>query len=362
MAALRKLRPLRPLRNPEPDKKSRNRQRLAVLSLQANQAVVVPQPVPHSLIAGYAKRLERIAAKAYGIADKTVIAAVRKQLALAVQYQPDLRGDAAESDPDHPHGEVDWGDPAKMPPAKRAAYQNHNHTPAQKQQLSLPFAIDAAVAEMNTQMVAYERTIPVGELTLVQGKRIEKFALGVNTQVLEKIGLQAIEPNSAIDAMRKVWTRENAALIKSIPQEVAQRVGSQVDEMVRSGARWETIAKKLESEHGIAERRARLIARDQTSKYNGALNQAYQQEAGITHYQWFGAMDARERPTHVAMQGAIVAWDKPPPTGHPGSEINCRCVSAPVVSAAKIAKSQPVTAESLAAKVKELGPRQKDAK
>lgn len=361
MAALKPLKPLRPLRGlPEPDPRKTNEQRIAVLSLKP-QPVIKPQPVPHSLIAGYAVRLERIAARAYSIADQTVGAAVRRQMALAYSYQPSLRGDEEKDiDPDHPHGEVEWGDPDSMTERERAAYQNHNHTPEQKRQLSLPPPVGRAVETMNTRMEDFVRTIPLDRTILPQAANIERFAQGVNTRMLSTIGLQAVDPGTALATARDAWVAENAALIKSIPQEVAQRVGDKVAQMVQQGSRWETIAKSLQEEHGIAERRARLIARDQTSKYNGNLNQVQQEAAGVTHYQWFGAMDARERPTHVAMQGIIVAWDKPPPIGHPGSEIQCRCVSVPVINKAKIAMSTPVTQESLDRKVKALGPRIKD--
>lgn len=352
MVALRPLKPLKPLqpiastRTPQ----QQNAARLAVLANQPSQRIA-PQPVPHTLYAVYTDQLEGVADRSYRIGDSTVIAAVRRQQALAESYEARQKQDAAD-DPD-----VD-----EMPPAQRAAFQNKPHTPAQKRQLSLPFPLIVAIEQMNKRLVEYERTIPIGTFVTKQAAKVESFAAGVNVRMLQGLGLQAIEPKSAIADMRDVWVRENAALIRSQPKEVGQRIGQKVREMVEGGSRWETIAKELEAEHGIATNRARLIARDQTSKYNGALNQAYQTEAGIMHYQWQGAMDARERPTHVAVQGMVFAWTDPPPMGHPGEDYQCRCVGIPLVSKDAIAKSTTLTSSELAAKVEALGPQVKGGK
>jgi SPP1 gp7 family putative phage head morphogenesis protein len=313
MVALRPLKPLKPLQ-PIASTRTPQQQNAARLSVLANQPPqrIAPQPVPHTLYAVYTDQLEGVADRSYRIGDSTVIAAVRRQQALAESYEARQKQDAAD-DPD-----VD-----EMPPAQRAAFQNKPHTPAQKRQLSLPFPLIVAIEQMNKRLVEYERTIPIGTFTTKQAAKVETFAASVNVRMLQGLGLQAIEPKSAIADMRDVWVRENAALIRSQPKEVGQRIGQKVREMVEGGSRWETIAKELEAEHGIATNRARLIARDQTSKYNGALNQAYQTEAGITHYQWQGAMDARERPTHVAVQGMVFAWTDPPPMGHPGEDYQC---------------------------------------
>lgn len=344
MADLRKLKPLRPLK-PLPARREETPQQINARKLRElagrPQPNVVPQPVPHALFSAYTDRLQRIAVRAYRIADVTVGAAIRRQQLLA---------ESARADADDP-------DPESMTPQQRAAYQNQPHTPEQKRQLELPFPVAAAVAAMQERMVAYEASLPLPDIILPQARRVEAFAAQVNVRVLGQLGLTAIEPQSAIAALRDVWVAENASLIKSVPQEVAQRVGKLVDEMVRGGSRWETISKRLQEEEGIAVRRADLIARDQTSKYNGALNEAYQREAGIEHYEWRGAMDARERPTHVALQGMVFAWDHPPPVGHPGEDYRCRCVAVPVVSKDKIAKSTTITAKELSAKAAALGPR-----
>jgi hypothetical protein len=48
-----------------------------------------------------------------------------------------------------------------------------------------------------------------------------------------------------------------------------------------------------------------------------------------THYIWRTAGDDKVRPSHAANEGERFAWDNPPDTGHPGEDINCRCVAEP---------------------------------
>jgi len=78
--------------------------------------------------------------------------------------------------------------------------------------------------------------------------------------------------------------------------------------------------------------RARLIARDQTAKLNSTLNQQRQQNLGVTQYIWRTSGDGRVRETHKDNNGKVFNWDKPPKdTGHPGHDINCRCVAEPII-------------------------------
>lgn len=94
-----------------------------------------------------------------------------------------------------------------------------------------------------------------------------------------------------------------------------------------------TVSVMVESEN-----RARLIARDQTAKLNADINQVRQQALGITEYRWVTSKDDRVRPTHEANDGKIFRWDAKPGekgypnvTGHPGKDIQCRCIAQPII-------------------------------
>ena len=132
-----------------------------------------------------------------------------------------------------------------------------------------------------------------------------------------------------LDALRAA-TKDNIDLIKSIPEQYFEKLGDAVGKNMERGMRFEDLAKEIERIGDVTESRAKLIARDQTSKMNGAFNEARQTSLGIDKYQWQTSGDERVRHDHAMNDGETFRWDKPPPTGHPGHEINCRCVAIPV--------------------------------
>lgn len=114
-------------------------------------------------------------------------------------------------------------------------------------------------------------------------------------------------------------------LITNLEQDVLNRIERETLGAIFEGRSNADIAKSLQEIDGIGRNRARLIARDQASKLNAAMNQYRQEQAGITSYKWSTILDGRERPAHHARNGKIFSWDKPPYDGAPGQAINCRC-------------------------------------
>lgn len=121
----------------------------------------------------------------------------------------------------------------------------------------------------------------------------------------------------------------NIELIKSIPTKYLEKVKSEVYSGASQGMRWESIAEKVQAAGETTESRAKLIARDQVSKMNGAFNEARQTSLGIEKYIWQTSGDERVRDEHAQNDGKIFSWDDPPDTGHPGEDIQCRCVALP---------------------------------
>lgn len=309
---------------------------------------------PHGAEASYRRKLMRIADQSFAM--------VRPLIDDLWRWQRMAEAEQARKDADEPPEET----PAPTSPtverepeheAKRAAEQNRPHTPAERAQLFLPIEIERTLIAAQRTLNLFADGIPPGTPEVI-ARDIERHAVNANLRVFRSLGVNPIDPGSALDRARDEWIRTNAALIKSQPRDVAERIGQIVREMVPAGSRWETIARRLEDEHGIAQRRAALIARDQVGKYNGDCNRLQQRAAGFNHYEWIGVMDNRERPTHVALQHSIWSWDNPPPIGHPGEPIQCRCSAVPVTSAEDIAKTSSWSAEELAARTAALGPTQ----
>lgn len=127
------------------------------------------------------------------------------------------------------------------------------------------------------------------------------------------------------------WAKANARLIRSIAEGHLDRVADVVAEGVRVGSRAEVVATRLREGVQISARKAKSIARDQIATLQGQVVAARQTRLGIAKYRWRTVGDSRVRTAHRAREGQIFAWDKPPPDGHPGQPINCRCYAEPVL-------------------------------
>lgn len=142
---------------------------------------------------------------------------------------------------------------------------------------------------------------------------------------------------------------ENTSLIRSIPEEFLKKVEGVVYRSTVEGKTSGSIIKELQKVYKSTENRAKLIARDQTSKLNAALNKERQERLGIETYIWRDAGDERTRESHDVLNGMLCRWDDPTVysdddgktwkkrssiggfIGHPGEDIQCRCNAQPVI-------------------------------
>lgn len=135
-----------------------------------------------------------------------------------------------------------------------------------------------------------------------------------------------------IQTVTEAATKANVALIKSIPEQYFDKLGTAISRGVEAGMRYEDLAKEIERIADVTESRAKLIARDQTSKLNGAMSQIRQMSIGIESYTWSTSNDELVREEHAALDGQEFKWTDTPPDGHPGEAVNCRCVAIPVIN------------------------------
>ncbi|VFR20229.1 plasmid-related protein [plant metagenome] len=131
---------------------------------------------------------------------------------------------------------------------------------------------------------------------------------------------------TAIDAA----ALENTALIRSIASQYLDKVRAAIGVAQVAGRRASDVAREIREIGGVTESRARLIARDQTAKLNASLTQARQTTLGIKRYRWSTSGDERVRESHRELNGQVFSWDAPPSVGHPGHDVQCRCVAIPI--------------------------------
>ena len=146
------------------------------------------------------------------------------------------------------------------------------------------------------------------------------------------VDLQSIVQNEGIEDILIATTRDNVGLIKSIPDEYFKKIENIVFSNTVQGSTSGSMIKQIQKVNGSTAKRAKLIARDQSSKLNSALSQARQQNLGIEEYVWRTSGDERVRDNHKSKNGKTFRWDSPPKdTGHPGQDIQCRCVAQPII-------------------------------
>lgn len=129
---------------------------------------------------------------------------------------------------------------------------------------------------------------------------------------------------------------ENVGLIRSIPEKYLQQVEGVVMRSYAAGRDLETMTKDLRRLYPVTQRRAELIARDQSNKANAVVNRARQMELGITEAIWMHSHAGKNpRPDHVKANGTIYKIAEGCKISgeyiQPGEEINCRCTSRPVL-------------------------------
>jgi len=195
-------------------------------------------------------------------------------------------------------------------------------------------AVDAEFAFM-TSGDAFGITTVQGALDNIRrvhkAQMIKAFqsALGVN-----------INPFMSDLNIRPLMTQalfDNVALIKSIPQKLNLQIVGQFDKIfTQKGFDQQAMVQALETRFKVAKNRARFIARDQTEKIIGKLNQVRQTDLGIKSYIWQTSEDERvvgtpggEYPDgtpghmdHYSRNGVEFMWIAPPPDGHPGEAFN----------------------------------------
>ncbi len=134
---------------------------------------------------------------------------------------------------------------------------------------------------------------------------------------------------------------ENVDLIKSIPAQEHDKVLGIVSRGIQAGNDQMFIKEELQKQFGVPEKRARLIARDQSLKAMQSVARARASEAGIKIGVWKHRSGSKvPRKSHLAMNGKEFEIEKgmfdPDPKVqryiHCGELISCRCSFSPVLS------------------------------
>lgn len=156
----------------------------------------------------------------------------------------------------------------------------------------------------------------------------------VRKQMLEAVRIDVFAESPGVVAQVEDWTKQNIALIKSVPPEHFKAMEELILRQVRAGMRPETIREEMQKQFNVSANKAALIARDQTLKLFGTVNRARHEALGILAYFWRTVKDGRVRSKHAAREGNRYLYSDPPADGNPGQPVRCRCTADPDIEEA----------------------------
>ena len=136
---------------------------------------------------------------------------------------------------------------------------------------------------------------------------------------------------------------QNASLIRTLPDNIAEQVTRYVAREQQKGRRAEEIAQDIQRMFpSRTKANAQMIARTEVSKASTALTRARCDDLGINWYVWRTSEDQRVRDSHRKMDDVLVSWRDPPSPEalnrersygkyHAGNTFNCRCYPEPLI-------------------------------
>lgn len=149
-------------------------------------------------------------------------------------------------------------------------------------------------------------------------------------------GVDPLVRNLPMQEIVKAHVHENISLIKSIPQKLHGDVERVVMDGVRAGRKIDEITEAVQGVYPVTAKRAGVIARDQAGSLHAAIVDEQYKQANLVTYIWRTMKDSRVRGNpvgkypnakynHWTRDGQVFSSDDPPPDGHPGEAIECRC-------------------------------------
>lgn len=136
---------------------------------------------------------------------------------------------------------------------------------------------------------------------------------------------------------------ENVSLIKNIPQEYFKDITGSVMRSITTGNGLADLIPEISKRAKTTERKAKLMALDQTRKAYNSINKQRMTNVGIKQFEWihsYGGQAPRE--SHMKIDRHIFSFENleneqaalgvpEQDRGIPGHAINCRCTMNPVI-------------------------------
>lgn len=202
---------------------------------------------------------------------------------------------------------------------------------------ALPFNLSALVNLLRRYAeIINPWAVSVASRMIAETARRDVAAWKSHSREISRNLQQEIQAAPTGEAMREFLSTQ-VRLIRSIPEDAAQRVHDIAVGNLYQGIRYSGLIDEIIRTGQVSKAKATLIARTETSRVASTLTMVRAKQIGATHYIWMTMGDEIVRPSHKHMNGKICEWANPPvvdvgkPPYHAGMIYNCRCVPVPII-------------------------------
>lgn len=164
----------------------------------------------------------------------------------------------------------------------------------------------------------------------------DPIAGGAENLVIEAKLTESQKKNIAAE-----WGNNLDLYIKGWTEKSILELRTKIQPHVLAGGRAEGLVQVIQDSYQVSARKAKFLARQETSLLMSSFKANRYQDIGISTYRWSDAHDRRVRHDHHALNGRVFRYDSPPITcttgknagarNNPGQDFGCRCVDIPLI-------------------------------
>lgn len=151
---------------------------------------------------------------------------------------------------------------------------------------------------------------------------------------LRAITIEAKLTESQRGIIAAEWGQNLDKYVKDFAAEKILEMRELVSTNAFAGRRANDLVEMLKDNYGISQRKARFLARQETSLLLSKFRETRYRDVGANRYRWSTSHDERVRHDHKDLNNKIFDWILPPVTNrrtgarnHPGEDFGCRCVA-----------------------------------
>lgn len=173
--------------------------------------------------------------------------------------------------------------------------------------LALVAAREAAkIAALNSLLARLVQT--VGELTNVRAfisKAVEHLFTKLQNDLIRTTQegkvpiIELVRTKQQARQVTKDYIDNMDYWVKNWKSQEISKMRADIAEMIKNGARTETIKKYFMNRWGIAERKAEFLARNESGIAGSVIKATHYQDMGCTHFMWLRSTSIEKRPLHL---------------------------------------------------------------